>query len=110
MLATLADVTCAAALWVPMTLERTSVATDLHVRYYRQPQSGPITARADLVYGGRRMLGVDCSVVDGDERELVRATATYMVVPTHLACCQGEGSCAYSSRVGESPVSRRRRR
>jgi uncharacterized protein (TIGR00369 family) len=82
MIATLADVTSALALWGAYEPEgQIPVTTDMHVRYYRQPRSSPITAEAHLVHGGRRILSVECSVVDGEERQLARATATYMVVP-----------------------------
>ena len=52
-LATFADVACA----VTLTYDRESevpVTTDLHVRYYRQPRSGPLTAEACMVHRGRR--------------------------------------------------------
>ena len=57
------------------------VTTDIHVRYYRQPTGGPLTAEATLVHGGRRLLSTDCSVVDADDRVLIRTTATFMLVP-----------------------------
>jgi uncharacterized protein (TIGR00369 family) len=82
MIATLADVTSALALWGAYEPQgQIPVTTDIHLRYYRQPRSSPITAEAHLVHGGRRILSVECSVVDGEERQLARATATYMVVP-----------------------------
>jgi uncharacterized protein (TIGR00369 family) len=81
-LATLADVTSALSTWGTYD-EATDVpvTTDLHVRYYRQPLSGPLTATAVLVHGGRRMLTSECSIVDGQNRELARATATFMLMP-----------------------------
>jgi uncharacterized protein (TIGR00369 family) len=80
-LATLADVTAAFTLsgGFDITRER-PVTTDMHVRYFRQPKSGPITATARLIHGGRRILSAECLIVDGENRELVRATATYMIV------------------------------
>jgi uncharacterized protein (TIGR00369 family) len=81
MLATLADVTCALALWGAYdSAGALPVTTDMHVRYYRQPRSGPITSEAHVVHRGRRILSVECVVTDGEERQLVRATATYMIV------------------------------
>jgi uncharacterized protein (TIGR00369 family) len=81
MLATLADVTCALTTWGNYDEEgEVPVTTDIHVRFYRQPRSGPITAEARLVHAGRRILTSECSIVDGDRRELARATATFMVV------------------------------
>lgn len=81
MLATLADVTCAVALWGAYDpASALPVTTDMHVRYYRQPRSAPITAEAQVVHRGRRILSVECAVTDGDTRQLVRATATYMIV------------------------------
>ena len=57
------------------------VTTDIHVRYYRQPKAGPLTAEAKLVHGGSRLLSTDCSVVDSQDRVLIRTTATFMLVP-----------------------------
>jgi uncharacterized protein (TIGR00369 family) len=57
------------------------VTTDIHVRYYRQPKGGPLVAEAKLVHGGRRLLSTDCSVVDANDRILIRTTATFMLVP-----------------------------
>ena len=56
------------------------VTTDIHVRYYRQPKDGPLVAEAKLVHGGKRLLSTDCSVVDAEDRVLVRTTATFMLV------------------------------
>ena len=56
------------------------VTTDIHVRYYRQPKGGPLVAEAKLVHGGKRLLSTDCSVVDAEDRVLVRTTATFMLV------------------------------
>ena len=57
------------------------VTTDIHVRYYRQPKSGPLTAEARVVHRGRRLLSTECSIVDAEQRVLSRSTATYMIVP-----------------------------
>jgi uncharacterized protein (TIGR00369 family) len=79
-LATFADVASATVL----TFDRESeipVTTDLHVRYYRQPRSGPLTAEARVVHRGRRLLGTECVVADAEQRVLARTTATYMLVP-----------------------------
>jgi uncharacterized protein (TIGR00369 family) len=81
LLATLADVTCAFALWGAYDeATEVPVTTDMHVRYYRQPESGPLRAESHLAHHGRRLLSAECSVVDGAGRELVRATATYMIL------------------------------
>jgi uncharacterized protein (TIGR00369 family) len=82
LLATLADVTSAfslAGIFDPTT--EVPVTTDMHIRYYRQPRSGPILAVARVVHKGRRLLSVECSVADAEQRILARATATYMLVP-----------------------------
>lgn len=82
MLATLADVTSAFSLEGAYDRESDMpVTTDMHVRYYRQPRSGPVTAEANVVHRGRRLLSTECSVVDGEQRVLARSTATYMLVP-----------------------------
>jgi len=81
LLATLADVSAALTLSgnFDITIER-PVTTDMHIRYYRQPKTGPITATGRLVYRGRRILSAESSIVDGAGRELARATATFMIV------------------------------
>jgi uncharacterized protein (TIGR00369 family) len=85
-LATLADVTCAAALSDAFDpLVEMPVTTDMHVRYYRQPRSGPLRAEGRLVHRGRRICSAECAVADADERVLIRATATYMMVALDLA-------------------------
>ena len=82
MLATLADVTCALALSQTYDIfTEMPVTTDMHIRYYRQPRSGPLKAEGRLVHGGRRLRSVECAVLDTDDRTLIRATATYMMVP-----------------------------
>ena len=81
-LATFADVTSAVALWNSFDVDTEApVTTDLHVRYYRQPQAGPLTADASVVHAGRRLLSTECVVADAEHRVLARTTATYMVVP-----------------------------
>ena len=82
MLATFADVTSAFAVNGTYDPEaEIPVTTDVHVRYYRQPRSGPITAEAKIVHRGRRLLSTECSIIDAEERNLARSTATYMLVP-----------------------------
>ncbi|MHB8439006.1 MAG: PaaI family thioesterase [Acidimicrobiales bacterium] len=80
-LASFADIACAIALWGaydPMT--EVTVTTDMHVRYYRQPDGGPLVAEARRVHHGRRLLSSECSIFDAKRRVLARATATYMLV------------------------------
>ena len=81
LLATFADAASAVALWDAHDNTELPVTTDMHVRYYRQPHSGPLTAEAQVVHRGRRLLSTECSVSDAEKRILVRSTATYMVVP-----------------------------
>ena len=82
MLATLADAASAACLGGTYDFNsHFSVTTDLHVRYYRQPKGGPLTAESKLVHSGRRLLSTECSVTDADGRVLIRTTATFMLVP-----------------------------
>lgn len=80
-IATLIDVACAAAL-IPALNESgdMQVTTEMNVRYYRQPQSSPLTAKADVVHCGRRLAGVECVVEDADSRVIARGSATYMRV------------------------------
>ena len=82
MLATLADIASATALDGSYVAgEQIPVTTDLHVRFYRQPKSGPLTATATLVHGGRTILTAECVVVDAEDRVLARTSASFMVVP-----------------------------
>ena len=82
MLATFADAASASCLDDAYDFKtHFAVTTDLHVRYYRQPTSGPLTADAKLVHGGRRLLSTECSVTDAQGRVLIRTTATFMLVP-----------------------------
>ena len=83
LLGTLADVASATALNGSYDHDvDVPVTTDIHVRYYRQPRVGPLTATATVVHRGRRLLGTECVIVDAEDRVLARSTATYMVVPT----------------------------
>jgi uncharacterized protein (TIGR00369 family) len=80
LLATFADTTSAGALWDAFEPEtEVPVTTDMHVRYYRQPRSGPLTAEATVVHKGRRLLSTECAVTDAEGRVLIRSTATYMI-------------------------------
>jgi uncharacterized protein (TIGR00369 family) len=82
MLATFGDITSAVALWESFDAQKEiTVTTDMHVRYYRQPRSGPLTAEATVVHRGRRLLSCECSITDAEQRVLARSTATYMIVP-----------------------------
>jgi len=81
-LATFADVTCSTSLFGAYDYPaNVPVTTDMHVRYFRQPRSGPLKAEARLVHQGRRILSAECAIVDGQDRALARSTATYMIVP-----------------------------
>ena len=81
MLATFADVTAALALTRSLNNdELIQVTTDMHIRYFRQPKSGPLTARATVVHRGRLILSAECVICDAEGRDLARATATYMLV------------------------------
>lgn len=81
MLATLADAACGASLDGIYELgPQLTVTTDIHVRYYRQPKGGPLIAEAKAVHKGRRLLSAECTVVDAQERVLIRSTATFMLV------------------------------
>lgn len=81
-LATFADATAALALTRSIDLStHIPVTTDMHIRYFRQPRSGPLTATATVVHRGRLILSAECVIRDAEQRDLARATATYMVVP-----------------------------
>lgn len=80
LLATFADIASAYALTGLVDNEtQIQVTTDLHIRYFRQPKAGPLTAKADVVHQGRKILSAECVISDAEQRVLARATATYMV-------------------------------
>jgi len=82
MLATLADVASGFCLEGSFELgSEFPVTTDMHIRYYRQPQEGPLVAEATTVHRGGRLLSCECSIVDAAQRVLARSTATYMILP-----------------------------
>jgi uncharacterized protein (TIGR00369 family) len=82
MLATFADAASAMALMGSFDPDsQAPVTTDMHIRYYRQPRGGPLTANVTVVHQGRRLLSCECVVEDAESRVLARSTATYMVVP-----------------------------
>ena len=81
-LATFADAACAVCLDGNYDImAEVPVTTDIHVRYYRQPQAGPLRAEAKVVHRGRRLMSSECAVFDFNDRVLIRSTATYMLVP-----------------------------
>jgi uncharacterized protein (TIGR00369 family) len=81
-LATFADVVSAFALHGSYSGgTEMPVTTDMHIRYYRQPRSGPLKAEATVVHRGRRLLSTECVIADAEDRVLARSTATYAVVP-----------------------------
>jgi uncharacterized protein (TIGR00369 family) len=81
-LATFADVVSAFALHGTYSAgNQMPVTTDMHVRYYRQPQAGPLKAEATVVHRGRRLLSTECVIKDSKDRILARSTATYALVP-----------------------------
>jgi uncharacterized protein (TIGR00369 family) len=83
MYAALADVACAAALATEIDLaEGYPVTTDLSIRFFAQPKEGPVTAEAQLVHRGRRLAGAECVVRDGLGRQLARASATFVMLPS----------------------------
>jgi uncharacterized protein (TIGR00369 family) len=81
-LASMIDIACGIVAFTPELWERGAVpvTTELHVRYFRQPGKGPLVVEAHARHKGKRLISVECTVTDGDGKELTCATATYMVV------------------------------
>jgi uncharacterized protein (TIGR00369 family) len=81
-LATFADAASATALWNSVD-RKTSVpvTTDMHIRYYRQPKGGPLTAEVQVVHAGRRLLSTECVIRDAQDRVLARTTGTFAIQP-----------------------------
>jgi uncharacterized protein (TIGR00369 family) len=81
-LATFADVAAATALWDSCDGVATiPVTTEMHLRYFRQPKAGPLTAEVQVVHQGSRLLSTECVITDAEGRVLVRATGTFAVQP-----------------------------
>jgi len=83
-LATLVDVASgiAAALgssFVPG--ENTIVTADLHLRYLGRPKTDTVRAEARVLRAGRSLVVVECRVLDGEDRVIVAADFSSMVVP-----------------------------
>ena len=57
-----------------------AVTTEAHIRYLRQPKTGPIRVEARLVHRGRRIVIVDCVISDGEGRNLALGSSSYMVI------------------------------
>lgn len=82
MLATFADVASAVSLWKYQDQElNVPATTDMHIRYYRQPKAGPLTAEVAVVHAGRNLLSTECVITDAEQRVLARSAATFMLVP-----------------------------
>jgi uncharacterized protein (TIGR00369 family) len=80
-LALFADVASAVSLWSAREPQgETPATTDMHIRYYRQPTSGPLTAEARVSHRGQQLLSTECTITDGEGRILAAATATYVIV------------------------------
>ena len=80
-LATLADVACAAAIGPFDYSTEIPVSTELHVRYFGQPQTSPLVAEAQIVHRGKRLIAAECVIRDADGRQVARASGTYVIVP-----------------------------
>jgi uncharacterized protein (TIGR00369 family) len=81
-LATLVDVSCAVAIgrtWDPAV--EIPVSTDLQVKFYGQPKASPIVAEAEVVHRGKKIIGVECVVRDGNGKQIGRGSGSYMIVP-----------------------------
>lgn len=77
-LATFADAASATALWNARESDvEIPVTTDLHIRFFRQPTSGPLTAEVQVVHRGRQLLTTECAITDGDGRLLARSSGTF---------------------------------
>ncbi|HUR14037.1 MAG TPA: PaaI family thioesterase [Mycobacteriales bacterium] len=86
MLATFADVASAVSLWKYQNAQvNIPVTIDMHIRYYRQPKAGPLTAEVEVVHAGRQLLSAECLITDAEQRVLARTAATFMLVPVATA-------------------------
>ena len=81
-LAAFADVAAATSLWNTCDgVTTVPVTTEMHLRYFRQPKGGPLTAEVQVVHQGQRLLSTDCIVTDAEGHVLLRASGTFAVQP-----------------------------
>ncbi len=96
-LATLVDVTAGTAAALGSGFRpglETIVTADLHVRYLGRPRTDVVRAEASVLRAGRQLVVVECRVLDGEDRVLVAADFSSMIVPLRqpLAAAGGTGS------------------
>ena len=53
---------------------------EFHTRFYRGPSDGPLTAEATVINAGRRIVHLEAKTVDGDDRLVASATASFAVI------------------------------
>jgi uncharacterized protein (TIGR00369 family) len=90
MLATLADVASATALWNAHSEDGIPATTDMQIRYFRQPRRGPLSAEAEVLHRGRRVLSTECTITDAESRRVARATLAYVIVPVSAMAPHGK--------------------
>lgn len=83
-LATLVDVSAGTAAALNSAFEpgkNTIVTADMHVRYLGRPRGDTVRAESRVLRAGRQLVVVECHVLDPDDRLIVSADFSSMVVP-----------------------------
>lgn len=78
--AAMLDVAAGLAHRTKLGLDATHVTIQLHIDYMKAVRSGVITARGRSLQTGRRVGHSEASLWDEEERQLARASATFMIV------------------------------
>lgn len=78
--AAMLDVAAGLAHRTKLGLDATHVTIQLHIDYMKAVRSGVITARGRSLQTGRRVGHSEASLWDEEDRQLARASATFMIV------------------------------
>jgi len=79
-LATLADEAMAHVVMANLEQGQRTATIEMSVRYFRPVLKGIMVAEAVVVNRGRRIMGVEAQVADGEGRLLAKASASFMVL------------------------------
>lgn len=83
-IATMVDLACALAAVRADAIDletQSMVTTDMHVRYFGQPRTDTVMAKAEVVRAGKQLIVVECRVSDGGGHVIASADLAMMLVP-----------------------------
>lgn len=82
-IATMVDLACALAAVRTEVVDlqtQSMVTTDMHVRYFGQPRTDTVTAKAEVIRAGKQLIVVECKVSDGGGHVIASADVAMMLV------------------------------